>query len=175
MVTPDEKGPNGYRWGQPGTPFGTYYWDEAGNRVDQNLGGDNSRVIVDRVEPYIRDCTRKQIPFLAVVWFHTPHAPVVAGPEYRAMYSAFSEEEQHYYGCITAMDEQVGRLNRLVKELGVEQDTMIWFCSDNGPEGGEELSRNGRSRGTTGGLRGRKRSLFRGRERQPIQRQEDMI
>ena len=39
---------------------------------------------------------------------------------------------------------------------------MIWFCSDNGPEGSEDLSANRRHRGSTGGLRGRKRSLFNG-------------
>ncbi len=162
MVTPDEQGPNGYRWGEPFAPFGTFYWNEQGARVEDNLEGDNSRVIVDRAEPFIRECARTEQPFLAVVWFHTPHTPVVAGPGYRALYAEFSAEEQHYYGCITAMDEQVGRINQLVKELGIADDTMIWFCSDNGPEGAEDLSTNDRSRGLTGGLRGRKRSLFNG-------------
>jgi arylsulfatase A-like enzyme len=162
MITPDEKGPKGQRWGEPGTSFGTWYWNEQGERVTDNLSGDDSRVIVDRVEPFIRKCSQEKIPFLSVVWFHTPHTPVVAGPEYRALYSGYSEEEQHYYGCITAMDEQVGRINNLLKELGIEEDTMIWFCSDNGPEGSEDLSINGRNKGSTGGLRGRKRSLFNG-------------
>jgi arylsulfatase A-like enzyme len=39
---------------------------------------------------------------------------------------------------------------------------MVWFCSDNGPEGGGNLSTNRRYRGITGGLRGRKRSLYNG-------------
>jgi arylsulfatase A-like enzyme len=37
---------------------------------------------------------------------------------------------------------------------------MLWFCSDNGPEG--KSSEKGTNRGVTGGLRGRKRSLFSG-------------
>ncbi len=162
MMTPHEMGRNGYRWGEPATPFGTHYWDQDGCIVRDNLGGDDSRVIIDRAIPFIEECAGRHLPFLAVIWFHTPHTPVVAGPEYRAMYSEFSEDEQHYYGCITAMDEQVGRLNGTLKELGIDKDTMVWFCSDNGPEGGEDLSINGRNRGTTGGLRGRKRSLFNG-------------
>jgi arylsulfatase A-like enzyme len=85
----------------------------------------------------------------------------VAGDDYRRLYAEYSEDEQHYYGCITAMDEQVGRLNRTIKQLGIEQDTAIWFCSDNGPEG-EEGNLRGRNCGSTGGLRGRKRSLFNG-------------
>lgn len=162
MVTPDEMGPKGPIWGEPGTPFGTYYWNERGERIEDNLNGDDCRVIMDRAIPFIESCAESKTPFFSVVWFHTPHTPVVAGPEYRAMYPECSENEQHYYGCVTAMDEQTGRLNQCIKDLGIERDTMIWFCSDNGPEGGDDLSKNRRCRGLTGGLRGRKRSLFNG-------------
>lgn len=160
MVTPDEQGPNGFRWGTPGTPFGTYYWNERGEKMTTGLDGDDSRVIVDRAEPFIRACAAGGRPFLAVIWFHTPHAPVVAGPDHRALYAGLSEDEQHYYGCVTAMDEQIGRVNRLLRELDLTENTVIWFCSDNGPEGREPL--HGRNRGSTGGRRGRKRSLFDG-------------
>ena len=163
MVTPDEQRPDGQpRWGIPGEPFGTAYWNERGERVVDNLAGCDSRAIVDRAEPFIRDCAAAGQPFLAVVWFHAPHTPVVAGPRHRALYGERIEQEQHYYGCITAMDEQVGRLRQVLRDSGVADRTVVWFCSDNGPEGGEDLARNGRSRGVTGGLRGRKRSLFDG-------------
>jgi arylsulfatase A-like enzyme len=116
---------------------------------------------MDRVLPFIGKASADNRPFFAVVWFHAPHSDVVAGPEYKKLYAKYSDDEQHYYGCITAMDEQVGRLNRAIKELGIEQNSVIWFCSDNGPEGkGDNVS--GRNRGSTGGLRGRKRSLFNG-------------
>jgi arylsulfatase A-like enzyme len=137
------------------------YWHEDGSFAVHNMDGDDSRVIVDRAIPFIQNASENEAPFLAVVWFHAPHAPVVAGPEYRKMYSQYSEGEQHYYGCVTAMDEQVGRLNQAVKDLGQEENTLIWFCSDNGPEGIDE-NRNGRNCGSTGGLKGRKRSLFNG-------------
>lgn len=140
--------------------FGTYYWNEAGEPVDENIDGDDSRVIMDRALPFIQDCVKNDQPFLSVIWFHTPHEPVVAGPEYRAMYEDHDEDAQHYYGCVTAMDEQVGRLRAELKTLGVDQNTMVWFCSDNGPEG--RTGQEGRKRGSTAGLRGRKRSLFNG-------------
>ena len=107
MVTPAE---GNSRWGVPGSPFGTYYWNEAGERVHDGLKGDDSRVIMDRVIPFIEDAARRRQPFFAVVWFHAPHTPVVAGLDYRALYEEFTQDEQHYYGCITAMDEQIGRL-----------------------------------------------------------------
>ena len=67
-----------------------------------------------------------------------------------------------YYGCITALDAQVGRLRALLRELEVERDTIVWFGSDNGPEG-----RAGRAPGSAGSLRGRKRDLFEGGIRVP--------
>ncbi|MCC2684689.1 MAG: Cerebroside-sulfatase [Paenibacillaceae bacterium] len=140
-------------------PFASKYWTGEGRFATDNLEGDDSRVIMDRAIPFIEQCVRNDDPFLAVIWFHAPHSPVVAGPEYCAMYSEYSEGEQHYYGCVTAMDEQVGRLNRSLKELGLEENTLVWFCSDNGPEG---RTQEGRNFGSTGGLRGRKRSLFNG-------------
>jgi len=158
-VTPAEQG---NLWGEAGTPWDASYWSESGQRVTDNLEGDDSRVIVDRVEPFIRGAVAEGRPFLAVVWFHAPHAPVVAGPRYRALYPGLPEGPQHYFGCITAMDEQVGRLNALLKTLGVEDNTAVWFCSDNGPEGPGDGNPVSRHHGSTGGLRGRKRSLFNG-------------
>ena len=50
------------------------------------------------------------------------------------MYSNYSEDEQNYFGRITAMDDQIGRLALKLKDLNIEDDTIILFCSDNGPE-----------------------------------------
>ena len=138
------------------------YWDD-GVVAKQNLKGDDSRVIMDRVLPFINGAVADSTPFLAVVWFHAPHVPVVAGPEYLAMYKGHGDAA-HYYGCITAMDEQVGRLRERVSSLGIERETLILFCSDNGPEGKQP---KGTTVGVTGGLRGRKRSEYEGGVRVP--------
>ncbi|MHC4507427.1 MAG: sulfatase family protein, partial [Planctomycetota bacterium] len=145
--------------------YGTYYWRQDGTKETENLQGDDSRVIMDRAVPFIREAVEAGESFFAVVWFHTPHLPVLAGPQYRRMYSQYSEDEQHYYGCITAMDEQMGRLRRELRGLGVADNTMVWFCSDNGPEGKD--GKSGRTRGSAGPFRGRKRSLFEGGVRVP--------
>ncbi len=145
--------------------YGTYYWKEDGTKATENLDGDDSRVIMDRVVPFIRNAVKNKKPFFAVVWFHTPHLPVIAGAKYRKMYSQYSEDEQHYYGCVTAMDEQMGRLRKQLRESGILDNTMVWFCSDNGPEGKD--GKRGRTRGSAGPLRGRKRSLFEGGVRVP--------
>ncbi|AQT67449.1 Choline-sulfatase [Anaerohalosphaera lusitana] len=142
--------------------YGTHYWTGADELVTENLEGDDSRVIMDRAVEFISASAKKDEPFVAVVWFHAPHLPVVASDEHRAIYEGLDGYSQNYFGCITAMDEQMGRLRKLLRELGIEEDTMLWFCSDNGPEG-----RKGQAPGSTGGLRGRKRSLYEGGIRVP--------
>ena len=142
-------------------PYGTNYWDHKGKQVTGNLRGANSRVIMDRAVPFIESAAKAGQPFLAVVWFHTPHLPVVAGPKHAAMYKGFDDYKKHYYGCISAMDEQVGRLRKTLKNAGVANNTMLWFSSDNGPEGNDSAP------GKTGGFRGRKRSLYEGGVRVP--------
>ena len=140
------------------------FWHN-GKVETENLEGPAARVVMDRVIPFIRKAADNNQTFFATVWFHEPHEPVVAGPEYRAMYSQYSEGQQHYYGCITAMDEQIGRLRKELCDLGIAENTMVWFCSDNGPEGMTGKGKQSwckNSRGVTGGLRGRKRSLFDG-------------
>jgi len=148
----------------PGTdrPYGTYYWKSDGTRETQNLEGDDSRIIMDRVIPFIREAVAQKKPFFAVVWFHAPHLPVVAGPEHRAVYENIPGAHPDYHGCITAMDEQIGRLREELRRLGVAENTMLWFCSDNGPEG-----KSGKAPGSAGPLRGRKRDLFEGGIRVP--------
>ena len=149
---------------KPGTtePYGTHYWREDGFAVTDELKGDDSRIIMDRVIPFIRRAVRERKPFLAVIWFHAPHLPVLAEPKYRKLYQGKRGANPDYHGCITAMDEQLGRLRRTLRELGVAENTMLWFCSDNGPEG-----RAGKAPGSAGPLRGRKRSLFEGGVRVP--------
>ena len=142
-------------------PYGTAYWNEKGARVTENLRGDDSRVIMDRAIPFIRAAAKKEQPFFTIVWFHAPHLPVVAGPEYTKLYAKHSKFAQHYYGCITALDEQVGRLRKELRTLGVADNTLVTFCSDNGPEG------NASAPGSAGHFSGRKRSLLEGGIRVP--------
>jgi arylsulfatase A-like enzyme len=143
-------------------PFREPYRLEDGSPATDNLEGDDSRVIMDRVIPFVREAVRQKRPFLAVVWFHAPHLPVVSGPKYTGLYAAEEKYAQHYFGCITALDEQVGRLRRELRGLGVADNTMFWYASDNGPEGTA-----GSAPGSAGPLRGRKRSLFEGGIRVP--------
>ena len=74
----------------------------------EGLVGCDSRIIMDRALPFIEKAVADDTSFFAVIWFHAPHAPVVGGPEYRAMYPEQDEDTQHFYAVVTALDEQVG-------------------------------------------------------------------
>lgn len=139
------------------------YWTPEG-RIPGSLKGDDSELMMTRALDFMRRSVTRKQPFLAVIWFHAPHVPFLALPRHRAPYAAHPDSKQHYWGSIAAVDEQMGRLRSALDQLGVRQDTMLWYASDNGPEGDQE---NDASPGSSGPWRGRKRSLFEGGVRVP--------
>jgi len=118
--------------------------------------GEGSEITADRAVTFIRQAVRAGKPFLAVVWFGNPHNPHQARGKDMAHYGGLKEPLRRYYGEITAIDRAMGQLRAALRELGAERNTMLWFCSDNGAR-----------TGSTGGLKGRKGSLWEGGVRVP--------
>jgi arylsulfatase A-like enzyme len=119
--------------------------------------GEGSRVIVDAALEFIRQAAARKQPFLAVVWFGSPHAPYVATDEDRALYKDQPVALQNYCGEITAMDRALGHLRDELRAMSIADNTLLWFNSDNGATGP----------GSTGGLSGRKGELREGGIRVP--------
>jgi len=139
--------------------YGTSYWVQENQKETTNLKGDNSRIIMDRVIPFIENSLQNDKPFFSTIWLHTPHLPVVSDSIHRAYYANLDLEKQIYFGSITAMDEQIGRLWEKLETLHIEEQTILFFCSDNGPER--------ETPGSAGIFKARKRSLFEGGVRVP--------
>ena len=114
--------------------------------------GDGSDVIVAEAQKFIARAAEKKQPFLAVVWYGSPHNPHKALPADRKTFG------NDYYGEIGAVDRSVGALRAHLRRLGIADDTIVWFCSDNGGARGPR---------STGGLRGQKGSLWEGGVRVP--------
>lgn len=152
---PVEKGQTsgGFRWRD-------HYWTGPGQIVDEWLEGDDSQIIMDWALDFIRRYSQSKQPFLSVIWFHAPHTPVVAGNSDRSHFPVQSMAAQHWYGCVRAMDRQIGRLRQALKDLGIAQNTILWFCSDNGPSYIHDFN-------SAGPLRGKKGSLWEGGIRVP--------
>jgi len=169
MIKPDsfniEEGENlRYGWTAPVSItdsifYGTRYWTAAEEPVFNNLQGDDSRVIMDRAIKFIEKSVEESTPFISIVWFHTPHLPVVVTEDYKSRFAGKPNNIQLYYGTISALDEQIGRLWNTLKNNKIDKNTLIFFCSDNGPEN--------RTPGSAGPFRGRKRDLYEGGIRIP--------
>lgn len=108
---------------------------------------------------FIQASEKEKKPFFSTIWFHTPHLPVVAGETYQRQYHGMDLFEQNYFGAITAMDDQLGRLWDYLEEIGEAANTIIFYCSDNGPE--EQTP------GSAGHFRADKRDLYEGGIRVP--------
>jgi arylsulfatase A-like enzyme len=119
--------------------------------------GEGSQVTVDATLEFIRTAAGRKQPFLAVVWFGSPHAPHEALEEDRRLYRDLPEKLQHFYGEITAMDRALGNLRRAIRKLGIAENTLLWYNSDNGAI----------PVGSTGGLSGGKGGLEEGGIRVP--------
>jgi len=127
----------------------------------------------------------KDKPFYVNLWTLVPHAALKPTPEQLAVYAelqpkaddpAFGEWTQKYYGnakdlrsqmqvfcaSLTDLDTQIGRLLDSLDELGLTNDTLIFFSSDNGPEDYRISNAANAGVGSAGPLRARKRSMHEG-------------
>jgi arylsulfatase A-like enzyme len=106
--------------------------------------GESSMVTVDAAIEFIRKHANESQPFFAVVWFGSPHNPHLAVEQDREPYLGMEEKLQHYYGEITGMDRAFGKLRQELKALGINKNTILWYCSDNGGQSKEYSLTGGR-------------------------------
>ena len=88
------------------------------------------------------------------------------GSQYKEGYCAQDQPNVTYAGMISRMDRDIGRIISLVDSLGLGENTIIMFGSDNGPsdEGGQDLA----FFNSSGGFRGKKRDIYEGGIRTPF-------
>lgn len=121
--------------------------------VAKQFKGDSSDVTADLAIQFIREQSNQKQRFLAVVWFGSPHSPHQALDADRQPYAELPEAQQNFLGEITAMDRAFGRIRQELRNLNVDENTVLWYCSDNGA-----LPKVG----STGGRRGNKGQVYEG-------------
>lgn len=118
--------------------------------------GESSKIIVDAANRFISKARSQGRPFFAVIWFGSPHEPYsgLEGdledysdlPAHLADQTAritsmetgqpgefpLNEVLQARFAEITAMDRAMGLLREHLASEGVREDTLLWYCSDNG-------------------------------------------
>jgi arylsulfatase A-like enzyme len=117
--------------------------------------GESSVVTAEAAIEFIREQAESSHPFLALVWFGSPHSPHQAVERDRVPYDSHADELQHFYGEITGMDRAFGLIRRALGDLGIRDNTILWYCSDNGglPNVGSTGGRGHKGQIYEGGLR----------------------
>lgn len=139
------------------------------NGVPEQFEGDGSEVIVDEALEFIARETKKGHPVFVLVWYSTPHRVFEATEEDVAPYLGRTDKTSALQlGELAAMDRSIGTLRQGLQDLGIAENTLVWFTSDNGGltdiDYGEHL---GVHPDSTGYLRGFKKDLYEGGIRVP--------
>jgi len=120
------------------------------------IKGEGSEVTIDETLRFIEDAQKREKPFLAVVWFGSPHEPYSGLARDLALYDNLPKEYaerkvrltsnetgrptqrplrdvlRERYAEITAMDRAIGKLRTRLTELNLHDNTVLWYCGDNG-------------------------------------------
>lgn len=122
--------------------------------------GDSSEIVVQQALRFINAQAKLETPSFTVIWFGTPHSPFRASEEDAAPFDELERESKNHYGELVAMDRAIGSLRSGLREAAIAEETLVWFCSDNG--GLPKIKPT-----TVGNLRGYKGSLYEGGLRVP--------
>lgn len=155
------------------------------NEVDNNeykkyIGKQYSLdLMTDEAVKFIEE--NKESPFFLYMAFVIPHRALQVPDESLKMYEGMFDEKPYegkkgytphpeplsaYAAMITRMDQKVGIILNELKKLGLDENTIVMFTSDNGPAGGGGL--DNRFFNSTGGLRGMKGQVYEGGIREPF-------
>jgi arylsulfatase A-like enzyme len=121
----------------------------------QVFPGESSEVLIRETIAFVDKQAQNEKPFLAVVWFGSPHEPYSGLPEDLSRYDDLpakytkqvrltsnetglptkrpqGEVLRERYAEITAMDRAIGTLRDHLAATGLKQNTLLFYCGDNG-------------------------------------------
>ena len=128
------------------------------NYFDATLDRNNDQV---KTKGYITDVltdaamqfinTNRNKPFFCYIPFNAPHSPHQVADKYFDKYKrkGLNNELAAIYGMVDNMDENIGRLLQFLEKSGLDENTIVIFLSDNGPNGNRF---NGNMRGVKGSV-----------------------
>ena len=126
--------------------------------------------------PFIEKSHASRKPFFINLWIHEPHTPFHVDPKLQQLFPDLSEADNIYAATLYHADLRIGKLLDTLDRLGITNNTLVIFSSDNGPARGAPdapLSLTydsatgpgfgiGAAKGITGGRRAHKGALLEG-------------
>ncbi len=144
--------------GQGPDYWGNDYFDDTyfHNGRPKKFKGYCTDIWFDEAMEFI-EANKKQ-PFFCYIPTNAPHGPFNVADKYSKPYrdKGVESRQANFYGMITNIDENIGRLMFRLKQLGLEDNTILIFMTDNGTSGSY-----------SGGMRGKKGSEYEGGHRVP--------
>lgn len=123
----------------------------------------------------IEQSVEAEKPFFINLWVHEPHTPFHTLPEYRERFPELPEADNIYASVLSHADDRIGEVLDALDRLGLTDNTLVIFSSDNGPAGSNNRKISvmydtatgegfglGAAVGTTAGRQGRKGTIYQG-------------
>ncbi len=130
------------------------------NGVFEKTSGFCTDVFFSQAMGWIKE--HKDQPFFAYIALNAPHGPYLAPEEYKALYRNKVKDDQSaaFFGMITNVDDNVGRLMEKLDAWGLAGNTLLIFTTDNGSARGSRIF--------NAGMKGGKGTLNQGGARVPL-------
>jgi len=158
--------------GQTPDYWGNDYFDDTyfRNGKPEKFEGYCTDVWFGEAMKFIEECAKKSQPFFCYIATNAPHGPYNVPDRYADLYRGkVPEPRARFWGMITNIDENVGRLRAKLEGLGIDRDTILIFTTDNGTSEGCRLDKDGFVvDGYNAGMRGKKGSEYEGGHRVPF-------
>lgn len=100
------------------------------NGLIEHRKGKGSVLLMDDALDFLNKHKDADHPTFTVIWFPSPHDPHREVPKGPSLYDG--KKHAGYFREITLLDQQVGRLRAELRKMGIAENTILWYCSDNG-------------------------------------------
>jgi arylsulfatase A-like enzyme len=143
-----------------------YLWlNEQKQMLEGNADGKRQQYTHDMFTDFALDFIgrHKSEPFFLYLPYAVPHAKYEIPSTEPYTDKPWPADAKVHAAMITRLDGDIGRIMALLKELGIDDKTLVFFCSDNGA-----ARRWERTFDSSGPLRGRKRDMYEGGIRTPM-------